>query len=285
MVAVAITRLAKHGWSISPFVRSVKIYFAFYSLLASSLLRGPGAQNSTGDAWDSCHQGVRRSCRTEGYTQEALGSTALGKIGILIIDDDEASQSALRQVLDSEGWQVLIVPLLNQALAELSSGEWSLVIVNIAMTGLAGPVYLTLRELALAPAMEEGKVRARVLFLVPEPSAMESQPILEKERLPYVLKPFQFHDLLEKVSDLLMETDALASPIRRVRHDASAAERKRKESRAGHESDIRQNRRDTGMFARRDEYVMTEEEIADYEKLEKEEQEQKRKKKPLQDRY
>ena len=208
----------------------------------------------------------------------------MAKIGILIIDDDEASQSALRQVLDSDGWHVRIVPLVSEALAELSSGEWSLVIVNIAMTGLAGPVYLTLKELALAPAVEEGKVRARVLFLVPEPAVSEAQPVLEKERLPYVLKPFQFNDFLEKVSDLLMETAELTTPIRRVRHDAGAAERKRKESRAGHESDIRQSRRDTGMFARRDEYVMTEEEIAEYEKTEKEEQEQRKKKKQPQDR-
>jgi len=208
----------------------------------------------------------------------------LEKIGILVIDDNEASQSALRQVLDSEGWYIRIVPLISDALAELSSGEWSLVIVNVAMTGLAGPVYLTLKELALAPAVEEGKVRARVLFLVPELALSEARPVLEKERLPYVLKPFQFNDFLEKVSDLLMETAALTTPIRRVRHDASAAERKRKESRAGHESDIRLSRRDTGMFARRDEYVMTEEEIAEYEKTEKEEQEQRKKKKQPQDR-
>ena len=146
-----------------------------------------------------------------------------------------------------------IVPLLSDALAELSSGEWSLVIVNIAMTGLDGPVYLTLKELALAPAVEEGKVRARVLFLVPEAQAAEARPALEKERLPYVLKPFQFNDFLEKVSDLLMETDSLTTPIRQVRHDASAAERKLREQRRGHESDIRQGRRDTGMFAKREE--------------------------------
>ena len=208
----------------------------------------------------------------------------MAKIGILVIDDDEASQLALRQVLDSEGWNVRIVPVLGQALAELSSGEWSLVIVNIEMTGLTGPVYMTLKELALAPAMEEGKVRARVLFLLPEQSAMETQPLLEKEQLPYVLKPFQFNDFLEKVSDLLMETDALAAPIRRVRHDASASERKRDESRAGHQSDVRQNHRDTNMFAKRTEYVMTEEEIAEYEKSE-EEQSQNRKKKPEHERY
>jgi DNA-binding NtrC family response regulator len=206
------------------------------------------------------------------------------RIGILIIDDDEASQSALRQVLDSEGWYVRIVPLISDALPELSSGEWSLVIANISMTGLSGPVYLTLKELALAPAIEEGMIRARVLFLVPELADAEARPVLEKERLPYVVKPFQFNDFLEKVSDLLMETDALTTPIRRLRHDASAAERKRNETRAGHESAIRQGRRDTGMFAKRDEYVMTEEEIAEYEKAEKEEREQRKKKKQPQDR-
>jgi DNA-binding NtrC family response regulator len=211
-------------------------------------------------------------------------SRALPRIGILIIDDNEVSQSALRQVLDSEGWLVNVVPELSQALAELSSGEWSLVIVNVAMTGLTGPVYLTLKELALSPAVEQGMVRARVLFLVPEKSAVQAQPVLEKERLPYVLQPFQFNDFLEKVSDLLMETAALATPIRNVRHDASAAERKRKEQRKGHESDVRQGRRDTGMFAKRSDYVMTEEEIAEFEKSEKEQQEQKKRKKQPEDR-
>jgi hypothetical protein len=77
-----------------------------------------------------------------------------------------------------------------------------------------------------------------------------------------------------------METDALSTPIRRVRHDASASERKRKERREGHESDRRQNQRDTSMFAKRDEYVMTEEEIAEYEKAESEEQKRRKKKEP-----
>ena len=204
----------------------------------------------------------------------------MARIGILIIDDDEVSQSALRQVLDSEGWHVRIVPAISDALPELSSGEWSLVIVNVSMSGLSGPVYSTLKELALAPAVEAGMVRARVLFLVTEQASVDTRSLLEKDRLPYVLKPFQFNDFLEKVSDLLMETDALTNPIRRVRLEANASERKRKENRAGHESAIRQGRRDTVMFAKRDEYVMTEEEIADYEKSEKEERDKRNKKLP-----
>lgn len=207
------------------------------------------------------------------------------KIGILIIDDDEVNQSALRQMLDSEGWHVRVVSVVGDALAELSSGEWSLVIVNIAMVGLKSPVYLTLKELALAPAVEEGFVRARVLFVVPETAAAEALPVFERERLPYVVKPFQFHDLLEKVSDLLMEAAALANPIRRVRHDSNLSERKRKEGREGRESGRTLAQRNTSMFAKRDEYVMTEEEIAEFEKTDKEERELKRKKKPSEGRY
>src|SRR5580692_4167473 len=221
----------------------------------------------------------------ESYTRCAQREPNLAKIGILVIENDEGNQAALRQLLDSEGWQVRIVTAVNQALGELSSGEWSLVIVNVAMIGLTSPVYLTLRELALAPAVEEGKVRARVLFVVPESVAMEALPVFERERLPYVVKPFQFHDLLEKVSDLLMEAAALADPIRRVRHDAGLSERKRKEGREGRESGNAFAQRNTNMFAKRDEYVMTEEEIAEYEKSEKEERERTRKKKPSEDRY
>ena len=214
-----------------------------------------------------------------------LKGIPLAKIGILIIEDDEANQSALRQLLDSEGWHVQVAPVVSQAFAQLASGEWSLVIVNIAMIGLTSPIYLTLRELALAPAVEEGNVRARVLFVVPEAAALEALPIFEREKLPYAVKPFQFHDLLEKVSDLLMEAAALAKPIRRVRHDSSLSERKRKEGREGREAGNAFAQRNTNMFAKRDEYVMTEEEIAEYEKSEKEERELKKKKNPLENRY
>lgn len=224
-------------------------------------------------------------CReVEDYTGITHRESHLSRIGILIIENDEANQSALRQLLDSEGWHVRIVPAVNQALLELSTGEWSLVIVNVAMIGLTSPVYLTLRELALAPAVEEGKVRARVLFVVPESATREALPVFERERLPYVVRPFQFHDLLDKVSDLLMEAAALANPIRRVRHDSGLSERKRKEGRQGRESG-RFAQRNTNMFAGRDEYSMSEEDIAEYEKSEKEAQEMKKKKKPLNSRY
>lgn len=190
-------------------------------------------------------------------------------VGILILDDDEAGQAALWHVLDSEGWRVRVVPLAQDALAELARGSYTLVLVNVAMTGLSGPLFTTLKDL-MQSTPEAGKPRVRVLFVVPDLVAEHAQPLFEREGLPYVLKPFHLHDLLEKVSDLLMEARAIPKPIRRVKADA-APDRRRKERRIG------DDRRRT-MFAARDEYFMTEEEIAEFEKQEAE-QKRKRSKK------
>lgn len=195
-----------------------------------------------------------------------------GEVKILVIDDDAASQSALRQVLDSEGWKVTVVPMVREGLAQLAAGGWSLVIVNVAMTGVEGPLFETLKALGqVAPGAESARVG--VLFLVPELAAMEAKPVLERERLPYALKPFHLHDFLERVGDLLMESRSIAGPIRQVR-PGPGSERRRKDRRVG------QDRRNTPMFAARTDYFMTEEELAEWEKQEAEERKKKEHKDP-----
>ena len=156
----------------------------------------------------------------------------MAEVGILIIDDDIVSQRALKNVLDSEGWRVRIVPLASHALPELATGTWSLVIVNVGLADdLRGPVFATLKELAQskasppirgaeesgngeAPAPPPPQKRIRVLFLVPLLAARAAQPILEQEGLSYSLKPYHLHDFLEKVSELLLEAGAISDPIR-----------------------------------------------------------------------
>lgn len=196
-------------------------------------------------------------------------------VGILIIDDDKDSQMALRQVLDSEGWLVRVVPLASQGLEALASGEWTLVLVNVAMAGVKGPLFATLRDLAQADADLAGapRKRARVLFLVPELAAKQAQPALEAEGLPYVLKPFHLHDFLEKISDLLLEAQAISEPIRQMRIEQGS--KQRPQQRGQHPS---RDRRQTKMFASRDDYQMTEEEITEFEKQEEEERKKKQKK-------
>ncbi len=197
-------------------------------------------------------------------------------VGVLIIDNDAASQAALSQVLGSEGWSVEGAISSSQALRELATGKWALVLANIAMTGVTGALFVTLRELARPLESEEAKAHVRVLFLVPESAAAQATPLLETEHLPYVLKPFTFHDLLERVSDLLMETEAIGAPLRKVRQEGLIASRR---SRHGRRDAGRDGSRNTGMFANREDYQMTEEELAEYEQQESQTLQNKKKKK------
>lgn len=177
------------------------------------------------------------------------------QVGILILEDDAQNAASVLQLLDSENWRVKIAAGPTQLLAELSNGEWSLVIANIAVTGIDSGVFLTLRELADVTAEEGG--RLRVLFIVPEMTASKYVKALEEARLPYVARPFAFHDFLEKISDLLYEVRAISAPLRQVSYEFEGARKKKQEA-----------NRSGSMFAARDAYSYTEEEVAEYERQE-----------------
>ena len=187
------------------------------------------------------------------------------QVGLLVLDNDAPGSSAVRQILDSEGWRVRIVPDTKMLLAELKTGEWSLVIANVALTGVDGPAFFTLRELA-AVAPEDGG-RIRVLFLIPEASGGQYIGHLEINRLPYVIRPYHLHDFLEKVSDLLVEVKAIEAPLRQVRHEFGALRKKKKQA-----------SRSNSMFASRDSFSYTDEELAEYERQEGEESKSRRNK-------
>jgi len=186
-------------------------------------------------------------------------------VNILVLDQEGPSAAALRQVLDSEGWRVKVISDGRLLLADLRTGEWSLVIANVGMLGLDSPGYLTLRELAGVPAEEGGRVRG--LFLVPEMTGSQFVSTLEKARLPYVVRPYHLHDFLEKVSDLLVEVKAIAAPLRQVRYEFGGLRKKKREK-----------SQTNSMFAARDSYSYTEEELAEYEKQESERSRSKRNK-------
>jgi DNA-binding response OmpR family regulator len=188
-----------------------------------------------------------------------MGTTPLlpSQVGILILDVDDQNLGTLRQILDSEGWRVRLVSEPKLLFTELKSGEWSLVIANVALTGLDTAVFTTLRELAGVSYDDGGRIR--VLHIVPEMMGSQYVAALESARAPYVVRPFHLHDFLEKVSDLLVEVRAIEGPIRQVRHEFGALRKKKKQS-----------GRTTSMFASRDAYSYSDEELAEYERQESE---------------
>ena len=196
----------------------------------------------------------------------------MAEVGILIVDDDAVTQQALKSLLDSEGWRVRIVEDRSRVLSELASGEWSLAIVNVVLADVRGPLFAILKELSQAEAGPEApkandaspRKAFRVLFLVPPEAAPQVQPVLERESLPYSIKPYHLRDFLEKVSDLLMEAGAIAQPIRSI-GGLKRSVRRRKDVRSPHDA------KRGSMFAARDDYQMTEEEMAEFEREEEEE--------------
>jgi DNA-binding response OmpR family regulator len=186
-----------------------------------------------------------------------LPNAAVRQVGILVLEDDARNSVALKQILDSEGWRVRIVEDVPMLHVELKTGEYALLIANVALIGVESPTFHVLRELAGVVPEEGG--RLRVLFVVPEMSGSQFVGHLEISHLPYVERPFHLHDFLEKVSDLLVEVKAIEAPLRMTRYEFGAARKKKKES-----------SRTTSMFASRDSYSYTEEEIAEYERAESE---------------
>src|SRR5271167_500103 len=179
------------------------------------------------------------------------------QVGLLVLESDPKSAAALKQILDSEGWRVRVVEDLKMLHVELKTAEYSLLIANIALTGVDSPTFHVLRELGGVSAEEGGKIRT--LFVIPELNGSQFIGHLEAARLPYVLRPFHLHDFLEKVSDLLVEVKAIEGPIRQVRHEFGALRKKKKQ--AG---------RSNSIFASRDSYSYSDEEMAEYEKQESE---------------
>jgi len=177
------------------------------------------------------------------------------QVGILVLDTNAQGGSAVKQILDSEGWRVRVVGDTRMLLSELKTGEWSLVIANVALTGVEGAAFVTLRELASVSPADGGRVR--VLYLVPELAGGQYVGYLEAARLPYVLRPYHLHDFLEKVSDLLVEVKAIEAPLRQVRHEFGALRKKKKQAAKAN-----------SMFASRDSFSYTDEELAEYEQQE-----------------
>jgi DNA-binding response OmpR family regulator len=177
------------------------------------------------------------------------------QVGLLVLESDPGSSAALKQILDSEGLRT--VEDLRMLHVELKTAEYSLLIANIALIGLDSPTFHVLKELGAVSAEDGGKIRT--LFVIPELNGSQFIGHLEAARLPYVLRPFHLHDFLEKVSELLVEVKAIAAPLRMTRYEFGEARKKKKQA-----------SRTTSMFASRDSYSYTEEEIAEYEKAESE---------------
>lgn len=131
----------------------------------------------------------------------------MAQIRVLIIDDDEAGRTALASVLSGEDCHVELVTRAEDALKQVRQGGWHLILANVAMSSLSGPIFDLLKELG------QGGGSVRVLFLVPQGTPDSTRQHLESLKLPYATKPFHLMKFLEQVSDLLRSAGIVGQPL------------------------------------------------------------------------
>ncbi len=100
---------------------------------------------------------------------------------ILVIDDESIVLESCRKILSSDGFEVVLVPTVDDALAALVQGQFALLLIDIKMPERDGLFFMdVLRERGeeipmvvmsgyhTAETMEEAKSRGAVAF-IPKP--------------------------------------------------------------------------------------------------------------------
>jgi two-component system, cell cycle sensor histidine kinase and response regulator CckA len=114
---------------------------------------------------------------------------------ILIVDDEPAMLEVASRILRKDGYATLEAGTCEEALALASSADFQLLLTDSVMPGMSGP---TLAEhiAGLRPGLP-------VLHMSGNSAGVLSQDRIRDGELAFVQKPFNAHDLLEKVSAAL----------------------------------------------------------------------------------
>lgn len=116
---------------------------------------------------------------------------------ILVVEDEPTVARLIADVLEEEGMRVDVLLDGREALDRAASESYDLVICDMKMPGLDGQHFLrTLQRTG-------NSLRDRFLFVTGDIIAAQTREFLERNRLPYVAKPFRVEELTEKVREVL----------------------------------------------------------------------------------
>lgn len=118
---------------------------------------------------------------------------------ILLVDDEQDITYVVQFLLSHSGFDVLVINDSTKALAELRSGSYRLMIVDLMMPKLDGfSLIKTIRE-------EEALSTLPILVLSSRQISPAETALLEGLRADVMAKPFETHRLVEKVREILAD--------------------------------------------------------------------------------
>jgi CheY-like chemotaxis protein len=108
---------------------------------------------------------------------------------ILVVDDEVSVREVAREILVRAGYEVVLAPGGEEALAILRHQPFDLIVTDVTMPGMGG----------LDVAREAAALRVSPVLLM----SGGSEPALTDERMRFLRKPFTAARLVEHVEDML----------------------------------------------------------------------------------
>jgi DNA-binding NtrC family response regulator len=124
---------------------------------------------------------------------------------ILLIEDDPGTASALRKVLQSEGYGVHLAERGDDGLAQAKSRSFDLVLTDLKLPGLSG--------MDLATQLRTAKPKLPIIMITAHgttDTAIEATKIGAYE---YLIKPFEADDLLDVVAAAVTHSRLMSEPV------------------------------------------------------------------------
>lgn len=123
----------------------------------------------------------------------------------LIVDDEPSLRESLARALDLEGFEVATADSGEQALTDLKSGGFDVVVLDVAMPGIDG--------LEVLRRMRSAGNSTPVLMLTARDAVDDRVAGLEAGADDYLVKPFALRELTARLKALLRRSDTGPEPV------------------------------------------------------------------------
>jgi PAS domain S-box-containing protein len=119
------------------------------------------------------------------------------KARILVVDDEQVVRDLVKRVLAGEGYEVDTVDNADDALKEIESKRYNLMLLDIKMPGISGvELYGSIQKIARSLAR-------RVVFITGDVMAADTEKFLSETKVPHIAKPFNAEQLRREVKRAL----------------------------------------------------------------------------------
>ena len=123
--------------------------------------------------------------------------TSETEVRILIVDDEVDIREAIKRILFARGYVVETASGSREALTLLTRQKFHLILLDIKMPEMDGiELYAQLKD--VAPDLQR-----RVICISGDLVSSRNRGFIDKNKLPYLVKPFGIRELLEKVASVL----------------------------------------------------------------------------------